>query len=187
MKIDLQNLPTDPNDLHRIIAELAMREVLLLAENNSLKEQLTLLKAKQFGKSSEKLDKQIADLETQIEEGEQALARSGLETEDESEDQAQERPKNKPKRQKLPEHFPRTDNLIEPPKTCPSCGGENWRKIADDVSETLEYIPSSFKVVRHIRPRCACTACEQIVQGYAPSNTIDKGKAGPGKIGRAHV
>jgi len=194
MKIDLQNLPTDPNDLHRIIAELiiekeslSLEKGLLLAENKLLNEQLALLKAKRFGKSSEKLEKQIADLELQIEEGEQVLTLPAAETEDQAKDeeQAPEPRKNKPKRLKLPEHLPRIDNLIEPPKTCPSCGSENWRKIADDVSETLEFVPSSLKVIRHIRPRCACTTCEQIVQGYAPSNTIDKGKAGPGML--AHI
>lgn len=68
---------------------------------------------------------------------------------------------------------------------CPSCGCENFRKISDDISETLEYVPSSFKVIRHIRPRCACTQCEKIVQSYAPSKAIDKGKAGAGLL--AHI
>ena len=60
-----------------------------------------------------------------------------------------------------------------------------FRKIADDISETLEYVPSSFKVIRHIRPRCACIACEKIVQAYAPSKAIEKGKAGSGLL--AHI
>jgi len=36
------------------------------------------------------------------------------------------------------------------PCTCPGCGGA-LRKIADEVSETLDYVPCRFKVVRHIR------------------------------------
>ena len=42
-----------------------------------------------------------------------------------------------------------------------------------------------LQVIRHIRPRCACIACEKIVQAYAPSKAIDKGKAGPGLL--AHI
>jgi Transposase C of IS166 homeodomain len=54
MILDLKNLPLETGLLHRIIIDL-MEKVL------SLKEQLALLKAKSFGKSSEKLDKQIDD------------------------------------------------------------------------------------------------------------------------------
>ncbi len=64
MKLDLKNLPSNPKLLQQIISDL-------LAENLSLRNQLALLKAKRFGKSSEKLDKQIADLELKIEEEEE--------------------------------------------------------------------------------------------------------------------
>jgi transposase len=60
-----------------------------------------------------------------------------------------------------------------------------FRTIGDDVFEILEYVPASFRVIRTIRPRCACIHCDQIVQGDAPGNTIDKGKAGPGLL--AHL
>ena len=60
-----------------------------------------------------------------------------------------------------------------------------FRKIEDDIAETLEYVPSSFKVIRHIRPRCVCIGCEKIVQAYASSKAIDKGKAGSGLL--AHI
>ena len=75
--------------------------------------------------------------------------------------------------------------ILKPVEQCPACGCRNFRKISDDISETLEYVPASFKVIRHIRPRCACTYCEQIVQDYAPSKAIDKGKAGAGLL--AHI
>jgi transposase len=28
--------------------------------------------------------------------------------------------------------------------------------LGEDVSEVLEYVPSYFKVVRHVRPRMSC-------------------------------
>jgi transposase len=149
---------------------------LLTAELELLKEQLALLKAKQFGKSSEKLERQINELECRIEEKE-------IEQELRGSNNAKD--KKQPKRLPLPEDLPREEVLIPAPEVCDECGGQSFRKIADDTSEILEYIPASFKVIKYIRPRCACVICEKIVQGYAPGNTIDKGKAGSGLL--AHI
>jgi transposase len=49
----------------------------------------------------------------------------------------------------------------------------------------LEYLPASFKVIRHIRPRMCCAGCDRIVQAPAPGRPIDRGLAGPGLL--AHV
>lgn len=164
MVIDVQNLSSDVSALHQVIIGLVIENSDLLADNNgliieniglftratdlvteneSLKEQLALLKAKRFGKSSEKLDKQISELELRIAENE-AIERK-LE-----EDVCE---KQRPKRQKLAEHLPRSDIVLNPDPICPSCGGEDFRKISDDISEVLDYKPSSFRVKRYIRPR----------------------------------
>ena len=176
MKIDLNNLPSGDEFTHQIITDL-MNEV------TSLRAQLALLKKQRFGQSSEKLDHQIAELETKIEESE--ILESASDIAKSKETPAEEKPKNIPQRQKLPEHLERIDEILNPDPICPECGGEEFRKIADDVSETLEYIPSSFKVIRHIRPRCACINCEKIVQAYPASKPIAKGMAGPGLL--AHI
>lgn len=205
MRIDLTNLPSDPDILHQIIATLDVENHSLLSEKESLRsenssllsqndslhseidllrKQLKLLKAKRFSKSSEKLDNQIAQLELWIEESEIKNADSTLGPEVLGDDNPDD-VKGKPKRQPLPEHLPREEVTLAPEPECPKCGGEEFRKIADDISEILEYVPSSFKVIRHIRPRCVCIKCENIVQAYAPSKAIDKGKAGPGLL--AHI
>jgi transposase len=183
MQIDFENLPSEINILQQIIAALNTENKFLLSENLTLREQLAILRAKKFGKSSEKLDKQIEQLELLIEENEQEFAEADVV--DAATDVAEVRERQIPKRQKLPDHLPREDVILNPEPNCPECGGSEFRKIADDVSETLEYVPSSFKVIRHIRPRCACIACERIVQAYAPSKAIDKGKAGAGLL--AHI
>jgi len=41
------------------------------------------------------------------------------------------------------------------------------RKIGEDVTEVLEYVPSAFKVIQHVRPKLSCRACETIVQRRA--------------------
>jgi transposase len=88
-------------------------------------------------------------------------------------------------RKPLPEHLPREQVRHEPPATCTCCGGTVLRKIADDVTELLEYVPSSFKAVEHVRPKLSCRACEAIVQAPLPSLPIERGRPGPGLL--AHV
>ena len=57
--------------------------------------------------------------------------------------------------------------------------------LGEDVSEVLEYVPSYFKVVRHVRPRVSCRACETISQASMPSLPIERGRPGPALL--AHV
>ena len=75
--------------------------------------------------------------------------------------------------------------VLEPADKCPECSGDKFRILGKDVSEILEYVPASFKIIRYIRPRCICTNCQEIVQAEAASKTIDKGKAGAGLL--AHI
>ena len=75
--------------------------------------------------------------------------------------------------------------LVFPETTvCPDCGGP-LKPLGEDVSERLEYVPSHFRVIRHVRPKRACGRCDRIVQAPAPSRPIARGLAGPGLL--AHV
>ena len=49
----------------------------------------------------------------------------------------------------------------------------------------LDFIPASFFVVRHVRPKLSCCGCDAIVQAPAPSRPIARGLAGAGLL--AHV
>jgi transposase len=96
----------------------------------------------------------------------------------------------------LPGHLPREDRVHRPSAGdarldgngnacgCTACGGR-LRLIGSDVSEQLEYVPARFKVIRHVRPKLACTSCETILQASAPSRPIAKSLAGAGLL--AHV
>jgi transposase len=96
----------------------------------------------------------------------------------------------------LPAHLPRETQHYRPETTashsdtvgqpcgCTACGGR-LRQIGQDVSEQLEYVPSRFKVIRHVRPKLACVSCQTIFQAAAPSRPIARGVAGPGLL--AHV
>ena len=49
----------------------------------------------------------------------------------------------------------------------------------------LDYVPASFRVIRHVRPKFSCRSCETITQAPAPSLPIRRGRAGAGLL--AHV
>jgi transposase len=148
-------------------------------------ERLTLLVEKLkhmlFGSKSEKVLRQIEQLEFQIEDLETATVVEEIQAVHPAERQAPARPFRRP----LPEHLPREIHTHMPGhEACPDCGGR-LRQLGEDVAEMLEYIRASFKVLRHVRPKLSCDACDRIVQAPAPSRPIDRGLAGPGLL--AHV
>ena len=68
---------------------------------------------------------------------------------------------------------------------CPTAAAATLRKRGEDVTEVLDYVPASFRVIRHVRPRYACGDCDAPVQAPTPSLPIERGKPGPGLV--AHV
>jgi transposase len=87
--------------------------------------------------------------------------------------------RKKPARAPLPEHLPR-ERVVEPsPCACDHCGSHRLVKVGEDVTETLEVIPRSWKVVQHVRERFSCRACEGFSQAPAPFHAIARGRAGP--------
>jgi transposase len=161
----------------------------LLSRENEI-EYLKLLLAKlqrwQFGRKSEKLQRQIEQLELRLEDLEQAKAAAETEpAESSTSESSQPKTTKKATRRPLPAHLPRTTQTHVPKdSSCPDCGG-SLRKLGEDVSEMLEYVPARFRVIRHVRPKLCCGHCERIVQAPAPSRPIARGLAGPGLL--AHV
>jgi hypothetical protein len=51
--------------------------------------------------------------------------------------------------------------------TCPGCGGA-LNLLGKDVTEVLDYVFASFRVLRHVRSKFSCRACEAITQAPAP-------------------
>ncbi|HGO6129127.1 MULTISPECIES: IS66 family transposase [Burkholderia cepacia complex] len=151
------------------------------AEIEHLKLLIAKLRRMAFGRSSEKLDRQIQQLELKLEDLEADEGATPIEitkTSFTAPEQIQRKP--------LPEHLPREMQtyLPESGETCTACGG-TMKLLGEDVSEQLEYVPASFRVIRHVRPKLACTCCDQIAQASAPSRPIERGLAGPGLL--AHV
>jgi transposase len=178
----IRDLPDDIETLKRLIIESQTK----LAERDHEIEHLKLLIAKlrrlQFGRSSEKLDAKIGQLELLVEELE--TNRAGREARAPEIPAAKPQQKERPARRPLPERLPRETVEHAPACTCPDCGA-TMKKIGEDVAEVLEYVPASFKVIRHVRPKLACAACQKIVQELAPTRPIARGIAGPGLL--AHI
>ncbi len=135
-----------------------------------------------FGKKSEKLVLKLEQMEFELEEDEttqaeaEAIAERVAPTKE-----AKPRSERKP----LPEHLKREEVTHKPDSDCcPDCGG-GLRHFGDDISEQLEYVPESFKVIRHVRPKFACTGCDRVVEAPAPSRPIERGLAAPSLL--AHV
>ena len=189
----LESLIADRDEeLRRLEAELESHRKTLSEQADELRsrseriEHLKLLVDKLrhvlFGARSEKIVVKLEQLELELEEEETAYAE--LEAAAERLSSAQE-PKTRPQRKPLPEHLSREVITHAPHRDCcPGCGG-HLRQFGEDVSEQLEYIPDSFKVIRHVRPKFSCTGCDRVVEAPAPSRPIERGLAGPGLL--AHV
>src|SRR5215471_12935874 len=165
MSLASADLPSDPDALRAFAlacqSELAAATAELQAaklavqlrtlEIEKLKFQIAKLRRMQFGRSSERLTRQIEQLEVG-------------EAEEIGKAAAEDRPlpireRDRPKRKPLPDHLPRQEVVHEPPDdgacTCPACGGDMAR-LGEDVTEVLDYIPGRFRVMRHVRPKYAC-------------------------------
>ena len=201
MSLVTADLPSDPEALRAFAAacqaELAATSAELKAaqlsvqlrtlEIEKLKFQIAKLRRMQFGKSSERVTRQIAQLELQLEELETGEAEEIAKAEAEDRP-APTRERTKPKRKPLPEHLPRQEVTHEPSDngacTCPDCGG-GMAKLGEDVTEVLDYVPGHFQVIRHVRPKYACKACDAITQAPAPAMPTPRGRATPATL--AHL
>ena len=182
MRLDLARLPTDPILLHTIVRDLAQVLEHRDAEIETLRHLVTTLKRRQFGRSSEKRDPD--QLALGLEAIEEQIAAVDAETPSPapSADPARTR-----RRKPLPDHLQREEKRHEPEGcACPACGGL-LHAIGEDVSEVLDYEPARFKVIRHVRPRFACRACESIHQMPMPSLPIERGRPGPGLLAQVLV
>ena len=150
-------------------------------EIEALKARLARLLRMTFGRSSEKLQTQLEQLALTLADLDESLAAT-LPPDDQADEVAAIG--RKPARRPLAAHLPRQVVEHLAPCACPACGG-TLRPLGEDVTEILDYVPGSFRVVWHVRPKFFCRACETIAQAPAPSLPIRRGRAGAGLL--AHV
>jgi transposase len=174
-----------------------------LRKLEGLHQQLARLLRKQYGPQKERIDPDqltlfsAAELESLVAELQQGVTDSvstddGTDEElgsDEHDDggKASGRKKRKKShgRRPLPDHLPREEvihELTDEERTCPCCG-KLRKEIGSEVSEQLEFVPASLKVIQHHRKKYACDACEEHVAiADKPPQPINKGLPGPGLL-----
>jgi transposase len=178
-----------PDDIKALKELLANRDALIA----KLLAEIARLKRWQFGRSSERLDATLAQLQLALDDLQSAppIAEPAEETVP-AEDSTQAPPQKRvlPLRRApraFPAHLPR-ETVVHAPTSCscPDCGGA-MRHLGEDVSEMLDMVPGYFKVIRHVRPKLSCGHCSRIVQQPAPSRPIARGMAAPGLLAQIIV
>jgi transposase len=144
-----------------------------------LKLLIAKMKRDRFGASAERGRKLLDQLEMQLEELETAAAEEEVAA-DAASDKTTVRPftRSKPVRGPLPAHLPRERVVLPSPTSCPCCGGK-LAKLGETITETLESIPRTYKVIQTVREKFSCRSCETITQPPAPFHPIARGRAGP--------
>jgi len=196
MSEDTTALSNDPAVLRAIIASLEAENAKLSATLRAhdllvqtLRTRIAKLQKQAFGKSSEKIEREIAQLELALEDLQVAMAEAdeAAGPEDDAEEDIATSNEAAPE-EKLPRRRPRISNdaprerrELDPGDSCPDCGGD-LRILGEDVSELIDMIAAQLKVIEIARIKKSCRRCEKIVQEPAPSRPIPRSMAGPGLL-----
>jgi transposase len=195
MSFEPAALPDNPVALKAMIAALqadnARMSATLRAHDQliqTLRLRIAGLKKKVFGKSSEKIEREIEQLELALEDLLVARAERAAEPMDEDTAEppappaADETPERKPRRRpRVSDATPRERRELDPGTCCPDCGGE-LRLVGEDVSEILDMVMAQLKVLQVARLKKSCRCCEKMVQEPAPSRPIPGSIAGAGLL-----
>ena len=169
------------DDAEAKLANAHARESATEAVIAHLKLQIAKLRREQYGASAERTRRLLDQMELQLEDLEADAAEDDLVAEVAAAKTAtvtafeRKRPVRKP----FPEHLPRERVVVPAPCSCPACGGGRLSKLGEDVTETLEVIPRSWKVIQTVREKFSCRDCEKITQPPAPFHVVPRGWAGP--------
>lgn len=139
-----------------------------------------------YGRSSEKLHPDqllMQEMLLELEKNTPALQEPIIE----AKTIIKEHVRHKHGRSPLPEHLKRVEHLLDVAqdnKTC-SCG-KGLVHIGDDLTERIEYQPSSLFVNAYRRPKYVCDNCNNgVKQAPSPEGPIDRCEADSGML--AHV
>src|SRR5450631_3433360 len=150
-----------------------------------LKLQIEKLNRDRYGPRSERTARLLDQLELTLEELEASATQDELAAEMAAAKTANATTKvasftrQRPSRKPFPEHLPRERLMVPGPTACNCCGGTRLSRLGEDITETLEGIPKSWKVIQHVREKFTCRDCEKISQAPAPFHVIARGWAGP--------
>src|ERR1019366_10284534 len=165
MKAGVEALPDDVEALKAALIVARAEAAAARAQQSDdqaliahLKLQIEKLNRDRYGQRSERTARLLDQLELRLEELE------ATDTEDEPAAAMAEAKTTKvasftrkrPSRKPFPGHLPRERVIVPGPTACTCCGGGRLRKLGEDVTETLEVIPKSWKVIQHVREKFTC-------------------------------
>jgi transposase len=189
-------LPDDPAALKAIIlAQRAEAERMAVSVRayealiQVLKIRIARLKKQKFGPSSEKIAREIDQLQLALEDIEVAMAAADgpaapAEPAAIAEAPAERAPPRRRGKPRIAASTRRERVVLDPGERCPDCGG-SLRLLGEDVAEMIEIVAAQLKVIETARLKKSCRQCERIVQPAAPTRPIPRGMAGPGLL--AHI
>jgi len=154
MALRPEDLPKDPALLVEMILALD-------GEKEDLRAEIITLKTLIFGARSEQAAKILAEqLALDLSDAEAAPPLAANDETSEKPDSGKKKRKARRNIGALPKHLPRCERILEPETTlCPCCSGQMHR-IGEEVSEALDRAPAQIRVLRTVRPKYACRACE---------------------------
>jgi transposase len=146
-----------------------------------LKLEIEKLRRELYGTSSERKARLLQQMELQLEDLEAAATEDELAAEQAAAAAQTVRSfqRKRPLRKSFPDHLPRERVVIAASESCPCCGSARLSKLGEDITETLEVVPRSWKVIQTVRERFSCRNCETITQPPAPFHVTPRGFAGP--------
>lgn len=160
---DANALPNDIEALKNMVLDMQSQlqteqaeKLRLQQQLDYLREQWQLLLQKRFGASSEGLPGQ-GELFNELEEVLEPT------TEEVAADQTVTYTRKKPRRPRIDESLPREEvlhDIADEDKVCDCCG-HDLHRMGEEISEELEFIPATARVLRHVRPKYSCRACEK--------------------------
>lgn len=198
MAIDLHNLPENADVLRQMVIELATQLDANERRLQRIQHILEQLLKWRYGQKSEKIDERqlflfALGLEASGQDVQDFLTDLEQAREDEKDGKKddQENPPAsgtggqpaKPRghgRRRLPKELRRErieHELSEAERQCPHCA-QTMKKIGEEVSERLEYVPASVVVIEEVRGKYACACGGGVRTADKPAQPIEKGLAG---------
>jgi transposase len=170
---DVEALRAFALEQSRKLAEVTVAKGEADAEIERLQSIIDAFMRHRFGARSEQLDPE--QLQLGLEDVETALGQARAAREAATGQARGDRPR-KTNRGSLPAHFERMDEVVDvEDKACPCCGGA-LHQIGEDVSERLDVVPTTFRVLVTRRPRYGCRSCESaVVQAPARARIVEGG------------
>ena len=154
--------------------------------------EIARLKRWRYGRSAERIDQALLQLQLALDDLQPLPEPQGPGQESLPLEESTQASSKRPLRLRrvsraLPAHLPR-ETIVHAPAscTCPDCGAA-MRKLGEDISEQLDFLPGTFKVLVHVRPKLSCGHCSRVIQLPAPSRPIERALPAAGLLAQVIV